>query len=351
MKWPWWQRLERRDSSYTDALIESILANVSGSRATARADATAGVEAAAGIVGRAFAGADVSGPGPVLDALTPHCLNVIGRTLIRKGEFVAYLDVIDGMLAIYPASDWDVWGDHMDWTYRVNLSGPNRTQTRNNVRAESVLHVMYAADPETPWRGVGPIQAARIAGRLSAETAQALADESSGPRGHLLGVPSKDGADDTLSSLRGDIRGLRGGLALIESRQTMAEDMGSRTARREWSPDRIGAQPPEAQVRLLEKSTMEVLAACGVPPELVTGGDGTSLRESYRRLLHSTIAPLGRIVEAELRSKVDQNIGIGFDSLFASDLSGRARAFQSMVNGGLSVERAASLAGLMDQDE
>ena len=101
-------------------------------------------------------------------------------------------------------------------------------------------------------------------------------------------------------------------------------------------------------MKQLNASTIEILAACGVPPELVSGGDGTSLRESYRRLLHSTIAPLGRILEAELRAKAHPGVGIGFDSLFAADLSGRARAFQSMVGGGMSVERTAALAHLME---
>ncbi len=39
-----------------------------------------------------------------------------------------------------------------------------------------------------------------------------------------------------------------------------------------------------------------------------------------------------------------------FDGLFAADLSGRARAFQSMVGGGMDVSRAAALAGLMADD-
>ena len=34
--------------------------------------------------------------------------------------------------------------------------------------------------------------------------------------------------------------------------------------------------------------------------------------------------------------------------MFASDLSGRARAFQPMVGGGMPVDKAAALAGLMD---
>ena len=99
----------------------------------------------------------------------------------------------------------------------------------------------------------------------------------------------------------------------------------------------------------MSTATIKVLAACGVPPELVSGGDGTSLRESYRRLLHSTIAPLARILESELRAKTCP--GISLDSLFAADLSGRARAFQSMVGGGMDVAKAAALAGLMQTED
>ena len=36
--------------------------------------------------------------------------------------------------------------------------------------------------------------------------------------------------------------------------------------------------------------------------------------------------------------------------MFASDLSGRARAFQSMVGGGMDVQKAAALAGLMEPE-
>ena len=39
-----------------------------------------------------------------------------------------------------------------------------------------------------------------------------------------------------------------------------------------------------------------------------------------------------------------------FNRFFAADLSGRARAFQSMVGGGMDVVRAAALAGLMEAE-
>ncbi|MCY4511367.1 MAG: hypothetical protein OXG35_31050 [Acidobacteria bacterium] len=41
---------------------------------------------------------------------------------------------------------------------------------------------------------------------------------------------------------------------------------------------------------------------------------------------------------------------MSFDRLFAGDLSGRARAFQSLVGGGMDPGKAAGLAGLMESD-
>ena len=77
---------------------------------------------------------------------------------------------------------------------------------------------------------------------------------------------------------------------------------------------------------------------------------GLAQRGSYRRFLHVTIVPLSRIVAAELSAKLDGEVTLSFDRLFAGDLSGRARAFQSLVGGGMAVERAAGLAGLMESE-
>ena len=60
--------------------------------------------------------------------------------------------------------------------------------------------------------------------------------------------------------------------------------------------------------------------------------------------------PLGLIVQHELQTKLETEITISWEELRASDLSGRARAFQSMVGGGMDVTKAASLAGLMDAE-
>ena len=85
MRWPWNRTEERADSSYTDALVAAITANAGG-QSTAFPTATAALESAAGIVGRAFASAEVEAPDAFMEALSPACMSMIGRALIRRGE-------------------------------------------------------------------------------------------------------------------------------------------------------------------------------------------------------------------------------------------------------------------------
>lgn len=95
----------------------------------------------------------------------------------------------------------------------------------------------------------------------------------------------------------------------------------------------------------------DVLAAAGCPPAMFQPTDGTSAREGMRQFLHLGLQPLAALVQAELRDKLDApELALSFDSLFAADLAGRARAFGSLVKGGMPVEAAAGLAGLLTED-
>ena len=99
------------------------------------------------------------------------------------------------------------------------------------------------------------------------------------------------------------------------------------------------------------RSSFEVYAACGLNPALFDLGTGTGGREAYRQALFSVISPLGRIVESELEEKLEQEITITWGELRASDVAGRARAFQSLVGGGLDIAAAAAASGVLIQDD
>ena len=272
---------------------------------------------------------------------------MIGRSLIRHGEVVFLIDTQGGRLRLIPAETHDVEGgpDPLTWEYRLTLGGPSRTMTHEFVPAASVLHFRYASDPSTPFRGNSPISVAHLAGRLSAETVRALAEESSGSTGRLLGIPV-DGGDATVAALKADIRDARGRTALIET-----GDWGNAgDSKVDLQTERFGPEPPSSLVELVSVASQEIYAACGFNAALWGGSQAASVREAWRLALFGVLSPLGKMVEAELRDKLEDTVTLSWQELRASDLSGRARAFQSMVGGGMAVAEAVSVAGLMVED-
>ena len=111
-----------------------------------------------------------------------------------------------------------------------------------------------------------------------------------------------------------------------------------------WDWDR---KPPASLVELVSVASQEVYAACGFNTALWGGSQAASVREAWRLALFGVLSPLGRLVESELQEKLEDTVTLSWQELRASDLSGRARAFQSMVGGGMAVAEAVSVAGLM----
>ena len=344
------KRAAESGGSYTDRVVEEVLAQAAGATGATPA-ATGALEIAAGFVGRAFASARVTGDNA--EAVTPGFLSMVGRQLIRAGELVAAMRVERGVLRFAVADQWDISGREReaDWSYALQFGAPSGQGPVVNLPAGGVVHFRYAVEPSRPWAGLSPVSVAALAGRLSAETAGMLADEAAGPRGYLLPVPSAGGQDDTVAGLRRDIAGLRGRLATIEAQQSLAAAEGL-NRRREWDVVRIGGAPPEVWAAIMDRATNEVLSACGIPQGLVIG-DAVSagLREAWRVFLFGTLAPLGNLVEAELSAKLETSISLQWDDLRASDIASRARAFQSLVGGGMAVEAAAAVSGVLSQED
>ena len=174
-----------------------------------------------------------------------------------------------------------------------------------------------------------------------------LREEASGPVGSLLGLPI-DGADETVKGLKADIKNAAGRVALLET-----GDWGNAggDAKVSMKTERFGAEPPASLVDLVDVSSREIYAACGFNSALWGGSQAASVREAWRLALFGVLSPLGRLVEAELKDKLDDEVSLSWQELRASDLSGRARAFQSMVGGGVDISKAIAVAGLMVEDQ
>ena len=114
------------------------------------------------------------------------------------------------------------------------------------------------------------------------------------------------------------------------------------------SRGRLGANPPQGAIELRAAAERSILAAAGVPVTMLAESDGTAKREDFRRFLHSTMMPLGKLVAPQLDRAMGTS-GIAFDwtDLGAGDISGRARSLQSMINAGVDLDRTMALSGLM----
>ena len=340
------------DTSYTDALVASLQRHAQGRVANPSSPyATAALETCAGLVGRAFAAAEITGPEIIASALTPETLTLIGRSLIRKGEILFQIDTSTGRLQLIPAMAHSIAGgpDPESWQYDLTLGGPSESVSLS-LPAASVLHLRYASDPETPWRGTGPLQVAYLAGELSAETVKALADESAGPRGSFLPIPGTDGDDDTVDKFKGDVKTANGNMLIVES-MADAWEGGGVAPNSDYVAKRFGPSPTSAMVDLMQTVRNEIFSACGIPPGMYVVGAAASIREAWRLALFSTIGPLGRIILTELRAKLDTDLDVGWDELRASDVQGRARAFQSLVGGGMDMQAAITASGLLVSDD
>ena len=344
--------IEARTADFSQAVAEHAERNAAAARPAAEVSRTAAVELAAVMFEAAFSVAEWSADSARLRVLTPPVLAMVARALVTDGEAVLLIRTGAG-LSLLPASGWAVLGSSPDptsWRYELTLSGPSGAST-STYPAGSVLHFRRGATLAQSWRGCSPVSRAPLTGRLLAEVEDALGDEAAGTRGYLLPIPS-DGGSEGVEALRGDLGKLRGKTHLVETTSAGWGEGRAAAPASDWKPRRIGAEWPASMELSRSATSAAVLAALGVPPSLaVESSDGTAQRESFRRWLHAGVAPMGALIAAEAAAKLEVvGAALSFDRLFAADLSGRARAFQSLVGGGMEVGKAAALAGLLEAD-
>ncbi|MDE0201597.1 MAG: hypothetical protein OXK73_04090 [Rhodospirillaceae bacterium] len=349
MRWPWQWGREARQSSYTDQLVNALVAHAQGT-STTDAHATAALESCAALYAAAFTRARLE---PMVAAATPAFLALVARTLIRRGELVADIQTDGGMVAFVPAGTHEVRGlaDEATWTYRVHRYGPSRAESAAFRQGAGVLHFRYAVDPARPWQGVSPLAWASATASLAGRLEAGLSQEAGAPAAQLLPVPQDggDGGDnDPLAQLKTDIAKAKGRAVLVE---TTAAGWGTGQGgapRRDWVPSRIGFNPPDVSRTIRDDVFQHVAAACNVPGVLLDPrSEGTSQREGLRRFAHLGLEPLGELIAAELAAKLDMPaLRFDFSMLMASDLAGKARAVGILAKAGVELPEALRLAGL-----
>ena len=347
MRWPW--QTEKRSGAYSDGVLRLLLSRASG---TVQGDpsAIAALEVASGLWSRSLSIARVEPQDEVTRAISPLFLATVGRAIVRHGSSIWAIRVSDGRVVLTEASGWDITGgsNPASWRYALELAAPSGSE-RLFMPSEGVLHFSWGHD-DRPWAGVSPLGFASSSAASAASLEQRLSEELGGPVAHLLPIPSDGGDgsnDDHLSDLKSDIAGARGSAVLVETTAAAWGEGRAASPQSDWKAQRLGADPPEALVRLRSEGSMAVVSACGIPPSLMTSNsDGSAQRESFRRFGVSVRAKAKEIA-FELSAKLDRDITLNLDEMRADDRVGMARVVKNLVDAGFSIEDASKAAMLV----
>ena len=335
-----WARTEKRSSSFEGLVTNAIVQAASGGSIT-DPDGLAAVEVATGLIGRCFAGARVAGDRHGL--ITARVLELVGRELVRRGEALFSIEGGPGMMNLVPAGTWDIRGpaDPARWYYRLDTFGASNHTTKL-LPGGAVLHPRINVDPVRPWLGRSPVHIAASTASTAAKAEGSAAAEAGLPAARLLPFP---GSEEQATIVAGDLT--KGGVVVTPSNINFATAGAEPSSR--YAPQLLQPSPSPQHISLRSESALDVIVACGIPPTMLDAkSQGMALREGFRQLENSTLKPWARLVEEELRDKLDSpDLTITFEDLFASDLAGRARAFQAMVGSGRTLDDAVAVTGLL----
>ena len=324
--------LEKR-ASYTDLLTEILIARATATNVVSAYSAA--IETAKGTVARGFAAGEATGDGGLL---TPYVLSMIGSDLIERGEAVFYL-VENRLLRVAHYSIQKGGRYEFDYTPWRRPSEESKTVS---VTPRLILHVFSGNTGLNKLTG-----AVDFLKRMESK----LRDEANASTGMILPVPA-DPDDEGMTELQTQIRNLQGKTFLAETTAD-AYGLGKEQAPAgDWVQKRLGPVIPEGNIKAYQEIERTVLAASGVPIEIVSGdAQGTAAREGWRRFLFGTIHPMSRyLITAMADLGNGYTVQLDFQNLQASDVVGRARSVGTLVQAGVELDEALEHAGFTDNE-
>ena len=277
--WPF-NRIEKREASYTDAVVGVLLRQAHG--VSVDAGSLAVVEACVGLWSRSLASATIEPVSNRLAGLTPKLLALVGRSLATTGNLVCRISVEGASVALTPVADFDITGssDPASWRYRLNLPGPSSTEIVI-VDAAGVVHFQAGASAEAPWRGVAPLRRSSGTAALAGAVESSLTSEARLPIGRIAtyaGVPRQ--VEDYGREL------IRGGLTITGATSGAVPGPDGQEPASRLKPQTYDPEPNSVMELLRSDTGRDIVNAFGISPALFAErGDGAGQRESWRRIL------------------------------------------------------------------
>ena len=337
--WPWSQPEKRASINYTDTVAANILAQAQGGQVDGRTGS--GAQAACGLIGRTLSSVELT---PIRGAtrFDEEHLQPLSRDALFYGQAL-FLLRDQRWIRCHPQAEIKVvHGKPEEWVYRLQVGEDSVTASGSRI-----IHIKWASDPSTPAQGISPLTGTFA--RFAAQLESVLLGEARSSSGYLVGVPRSQETD--FSAMTARIKTLSGGLFAYERSDSSYLEGGQKERPLGQDLQRIGIDPPQTLSTLWTLATSMTVESCGVPAGLLLEKlQGVGAREAMRRLRVATLEPLMKQVSRELH-KCGQPHRFRFGADLTNSLTDKARTFASLVKGGMPIEQAVSVSGVLNQEE
>ena len=349
--WPFGGDAPSNPGDVTDVLATALQRLASAHVPDADPSVSGAVAIASSLYSAAFSSVEVvsdTAPQWVVDALTPRVLAHFGREYPRRGDAAALIETNSREASpprLIPCYVKEVREDGMIETQRtVGTDTVDRV-----VQPGALAWIRYEDRP--PW------QKAAHAAQALANLERSTSLEGKSPVGMLLSTASDVSGevgelqDDTLIQQLNAAKGELVRLPAQSDRGILASpDVATPPPAREGQLTRLGPEYREHYDRLHQEYTATVLLALGVPSQFAASGtNGASLREAHRWFVANAVKPLLRILAFDLGSALDApDLQLAIPEIERFDVVAKARAYGSLVGGGMDEAEAARLVGLRE---
>ena len=335
--------------------------NAWGDDTPAVAGTLAAAECAAGLLDRAISCAEIRAGGftPMLREC-PDLLGAISRGMLFNGAQAVLVEVVGGMPRLRLAARYTYLETSGEWPLvelYFHQAGSDQAPVRAPLPAVAVPK--WATDPACPEYGLSPL--ANSVSQLGGAVVGVLAREAKSPHGYFMsGVQGQGGSDAGAEEMK-DAMEAKFGTANPEPWAPSPDEFGGlflasfsgddyigKSDRKRGEVARFGFEPPAEVVGLVRDAYLQTLSACGIPPALWSE-TLTPTRDAIRTFRVMTAQPIADKIAAELARVLEVPVALDLSPTRTSDeITGRARAVNSLVSAGVDVERALAMAGLHD---
>lgn len=350
MKFPWTKKPETRQS-YSNQIITALHQAALGRNADVAA--TSPAVAAAGLLARSLAAATVTPQSTVTRPINAHWLYDCGQSLVYRGEHVSLLEVDSGTLRITPATEWEITGSSPyknAWRYRLTIPTPSGVIKRR-VSGESVVHIRIP-DFQHPWQGCSPLAAANVTSDAMGTLEDYVREElQNATRAKLLALADwqdadPDDEDDPWQGMIADLQNSKSKTLLVPMPSTQVQGIGAASSPPAPGTTILAPDISENIQTARDRLIAGLYAALGMMPQLFEGGEATGVREAKRAFGNLTLAPIAKLLTAELSDVLETPITLDFASLQLGAIREAASTAKMLVDIGMDRNDALAKVGL-----